>query len=609
MAEARSYHIEDEALEKAYDSTLMQRLMSYLMPHKWLALLTLFLLLVTSILAVLRPWFFRIAIDFAISPENIAIGVEQRIAILIRLALFFLLAEVMRWGMGYFVEYLLLYLGQKIIYAIRLKVFSHLQRLSLNYFDKNPVGRLVTRVTNDVNALDELFSEGLIALFGDLFLILGVIVIMCIVHLQLALITLTVIPLLVAAAIIFRSLIRGTLRIARAKLAAINAFLQENLMGMKVIQLFNREKKNAERFHKINKAHLDQVFKAVNYSAYVRPAVTVLSAIAIGLVLWYGGTRVIKLVPSIKPGILFAFIWWAQMFYRPILDISEKYNILQRAMASSERIFKLLDTRDQIPDAADAVELDDVRGEIEFKNVDFAYNEDEYVLKDVSFKVHPGERVAFVGATGAGKTSIVNLILRFYDVQRGEVLIDGRDVRTIGKESLRKHIGLVLQDVFIFSGDIAGNIRLGDEQIALDEVERSARYVNADRFIQWLPGRYEAEVRERGSTLSAGQRQLIAFARALVHDPKILILDEATSNVDTETEMLIRDAIKKLIKDRTSIIVAHRLSTIQNVDKIIVIHKGEIREIGSHQELLKRRGLYYRLYQLQYKDQERITAS
>ena len=609
MTEPRSYHIEDEALEKAYDSTLMRRLMSYLMPHKWLTLLTLFLLLATSILAVLRPWFFRIAIDFAIDPENIAIAVEQRIAILIRLALFFLLAEVMRWGMGYFVEYLLLYLGQKIIYAIRLKVFSHLQRLSLNYFDKNPVGRLVTRITNDVNALDELFSEGLISLFGDLFLILGVIAIMCIVHLQLALITLTVIPLLVAAAVIFRSLIRRTLRVARAKFAAINAFLQENLMGMKVIQLFNREKKNAEQFHKINRAHLDQAFKAVNYFAYMRPVVTVLSAVAIGLVLWYGGTRVIRLVPSIKPGILFAFIWWAQMFYRPILDISEKYNILQRAMASSERIFKLLDTKDEIPGAPDAVELGDVRGEIEFKNVNFAYNEDEYVLRDVSFKIHPGEGVAFVGATGAGKSSIVNLILRFYDVQRGEVLIDGKDVRMIGKKSLRKHIGLVLQDVFIFSGNIASNIRLGDERIALDEVERSAQYVNADRFIEWLPGQYEAEVKERGSTLSAGQRQLIAFARALVHDPKILILDEATSNVDTETEMLIRDAIKKLIKGRTSIIVAHRLSTIQNVDKIIVIHKGEIREMGNHQELLKRRGLYYRLYQLQYKDQERITAS
>jgi ABC-type multidrug transport system fused ATPase/permease subunit len=484
------------------------------------------------------------------------------------------------------------------MYDLRMKVFSHLQRLSLTFFDKNPVGRLVTRATNDVETLNEMFTSVLLTFFKDVFLILGIVLVLLRTNWRLALVSFTVLPLIAYATYYFSRKVRDAFRLVRVKIAKLNATLQENFSGMRVVQIFRREYENLRRFkginHEVFQAHMQQI----RVYAVFMPLVEIVSSAAIALIIWYGGGQVVR--ETLSLGALVAFLSYMQMFFRPIRDLTQKYNIMQSAMASSERIFMLLDNRESVPDPGAPFKGNGFRGEIEFVNVWFAYKGEDWVLKDVSFRVRPGEKVAIVGATGAGKTSIINLLERFYDVQKGQVLLDGRDVRTLAKSDLRTKIGLVMQDVFLFAGDIRGNIRLGNDDISDDDLERMASHVNAHPFIERLPNGYDEPVKERGATLSVGQRQLLAFARALAFDPKVLVLDEATSSIDTETERLIQDALLKLLQGRTSIVIAHRLSTIQHVDRIIVLHKGQIVEEGSHSELLKKKGFYYRLYKLQY---------
>ena len=494
--------------------------------------------------------------------------------------------------------YLIQYTGQKFMFDLRMRLFSHLQTLSVSFFDKNPVGRLVTRVSNDVEVLSEMFSSVLITFFKDVFMLLGIVIILLRLNVRLALVSFILIPLIIYVTMYFRIKARDAFRSVRLRLAKINVFLQENISGMRVVQMFVREKENYKRFSKINHDYFLANMRQIVIFATFRPLIEIISASAVALIIWYGGGQVI--MEAISLGTLVAFLSYVQMFFRPIRDLSEKFNTLQAAMASSERIFLLMDTKNTILEPGEPVELGKIDGKVEFKNVWFSYDT-EYVLRDVSFKVSPGESVAIVGATGAGKTSIINLLERFYEVKKGTIFIDGVDIRKMRKSNLRSNIGLVMQDVFLFAGDIKGNVRLGNSSITDGEVRRATEYANASGFIKKLDGGYSAEVKERGVTLSAGQRQLLSFARALAFDPSILVLDEATSNIDTETEVLIQDALQRLMKGRTSIIIAHRLSTIQRVNRIIVLHKGEIVEEGTHQQLLKKRGIYYRLYQLQYK--------
>jgi ATP-binding cassette subfamily B protein len=618
-----SFH-EEEILGKGYDSRLMKRLLIYAKPYWFIILLATCILLVTSVLELAGPYIVKIAID-----EHIVKGDVDGLN---KIVLLFIAVLFISFALQYFETYLMEYLGQKVIYDIRTQIFSHVQRLHLKFFDKTPVGRLITRVTTDVEALNEMFASGIVAIFGDIFTLLGIVVIMLIFNWKLALLTFSVLPLLFYAAFLFRSKVQTVYREIRLKIASINSFLNENITGMNVVQLFNREEKNFKQFDKINAEHMDAHIKSVFYYAVFFPAVELIASIAIALILWYGGIKVIENMFTL--GALVAFIQYAQRFFRPIGDLSEKYNIMQSAMASSERIFKLLDTEPLIKNPVNPIKLEHIKGEIEFKNVWFTYSEDglvnqndeiipfppeaetrkhfsknpEWVLKDVSFKIERGTSVALVGATGAGKSSIINLISRFYDVNKGEITIDGINIKKVNQESLRKKMAVVLQDVFLFSGNIIDNIRLGNKNISEKKVIESAKYVNAHQFIEKLQGGYYAEVKERGATLSVGQKQLLAFARALAFDPKILILDEATSSIDTETELLIQDALRKLMSGRTSIIIAHRLSTIQHVDKIIVLHKGVVRETGTHQQLLEMKGIYYKLYQLQYKEQELSAA-
>ncbi len=494
--------------------------------------------------------------------------------------------------------YLIQYTGQKFMFDLRMRLFSHLQTLSVSFFDKNPVGRLVTRVSNDVEVLSEMFSSVLITFFKDIFMLVGIVIILLRLNVRLALVSFTLIPLIVYVTMYFRIKARDAFRSVRLRLAKINVSLQENISGMRVVQMFVREKENYKRFSRINHDYFLANMRQIVIFATFRPLIEIISASAVALIIWYGGGQVI--MEAISLGTLVAFLSYVQMFFRPIRDLSEKFNTLQAAMASSERIFLLMDTKNTILEPGEPVELGKIDGKVEFKNVWFSYDT-EYVLRDVTFEVRPGESVAIVGATGAGKTSIINLLERFYEVKKGTILIDGVDIRKMRKSDLRSNIGLVMQDVFLFAGDIQGNVRLGNSSISDEKVRRATEYANASGFIKKLDGGYSAEVKERGVTLSAGQRQLLSFARALAFDPSILVLDEATSNIDTETEVLIQDALQRLMKGRTSIIIAHRLSTIQRVNRIIVLHKGEIVEEGTHQELLKKRGIYYRLYQLQYK--------
>ena len=625
---------EEEVLGKAYDGRLMRRLLTYLRPYKWHVAVALGAIVLKSGLDVLGPFLTKIAIDkyLAKSPNSHSwigdrlsnaplTGIAQIGGLYVGILVFTFTLEFVQ-------TYLMQWTGQKVMFDLRRQIFRHLQHIHVAFFDKNPVGRLVTRVTTDVDALNEMFTAGVVSIFEDVFVLAGIIGIMMKMNWKLALITFAVLPLIVYATLIFRDKVRDSYRRIRTAIARINSYLQEAVSGMLVLQLFNREKRAFDKFSDINASHMEAFKDAIlAYSVYY-PFVEVLSAIAIASIIWFGGGDVIRGVATI--GVLVAFMQYAQRFFRPIQDLSEKYNILQSAMAAGERVFKLLDTKIEVTSAAITKEPQGP-GRIEFDHVWFAYGnksaaekpadsssrlgragapvptqetEPDWVLRDVSFVLEPGETIAVVGHTGAGKTTLISLLMRFYDVQRGAVRIDGVDIKEMDLDDLRGRFGVVLQDPFLFSGTVAGNIRLGTARIQDEDVEQAAEDVNLADFIRTLPGGFQEEVRERGSTLSTGQKQLISFARALAHNPKILILDEATSSVDTETEFRVRDALNRMVEGRTSLIIAHRLSTVQRADKIIVMHKGQVREMGSHQQLLAQRGIYYKLYQLQYKDQE-----
>lgn len=585
---------EEEILGKAYDGRLMKRLIRYLKPYRMYVALGILTSIAVSALEAVRPWFTKHAVDVNIAQRD-SHG-------LLMTAVAFLGVLVLRGAIQYANAYLTQWIGQKTILDLRMQLYTHLQHLGMKFFDRNPIGRLITRVTNDIEQLNEMFSSGIVMVFSDVFTIAGILYFMFTMSWELALVSLSVLPLLFYGTFLFRRKARESYRDVRLQLARINTFTQEHITGMMVDQIFNREKKSYEKFFNINAAHRDANIRSILYYAFFYPGVELIGALAVGLILWYAGVG--ALGGTITIGTVMAFLQFNEMFWRPIRDLSEKYNIMQTAMASSERVFNLLDEPVQLSDPASPIPFTNVQGKIEFRNVWFAYVEEEWVLRDVSFSIAPGESVAIVGHTGAGKTTIINLLSRFYEFQRGEILIDGIDIRSVKKEDLRRHVAIVLQDVFLFSGDIKSNINLGDETIGIERVKDAARTVGAHRFIEQLPRQYDEEVKERGATLSVGQKQLISFARALAFNPKVLILDEATSSVDTETELLIQQAIHKLLEDRTSIVIAHRLSTIQSADKIIVMHKGEIREMGNHQELLSHGGIYYKLYRLQYKDQE-----
>ena len=591
---------DDEILGKAYDARLMRRLLTYLRPYRWSVVLGIFLSIAVSAMEAVRPYFTKIAVDVNIAQKD-SHG-------LLMTTLAFFSVMLLRGVLQYLNTYLTQWIGQRTIFDLRMQLFEHLQNLGIQFFDRNPIGRLITRVTNDIEVLNEMFSSGIVMVFSDVFTIVGILYFMFSMNWQLALISLAVLPLLFYGTFLFRKKAREAYREVRIQIARINAFMQEHITGMMVDQVFNREEKAYGKFESINALHRDANITSIFYYALFYPGVDLIGAIAVGLIIWYAGLESIG--GAVTIGTVMAFLQFNEMFWRPIRDLSEKYNIMQTAMASSERVFRLLDDRVMIADPPAPVAMGSVRGDIEFRNVWFAYNggtgggEPDWVLKDVSFSIKAGETVAFVGHTGAGKTTIISLLARFYDIQRGEILIDGINVKNVSQAELRKHIAVVLQDVFLFSGDIRSNIGLGDDAIPDDRIRAAARVVGAHRFIEEFPGQYAEPVKERGATLSVGQKQLISFARALAFHPQILVLDEATSSVDTETEILIQRAIKKLLQGHTSIVIAHRLSTIQSANKIIVMHKGEIREMGTHQELLALGGIYQRLYQLQYKDQE-----
>jgi ATP-binding cassette subfamily B protein len=591
---------EEEILGKAYDARLMRRMLHYLRPYAGWVALGIFLSIAVSGMEAVRPYFTKIAVD-----QNIA---QHDMPGLLRTTLLFLGVLMVRGLLQYLNTYLTQWIGQRTIFDLSMEIFAHLQRLGLTFYDRNPIGRLITRVTNDVEVLNEMFSSGIVMVFSDVFTIIGILYFMFSMNWPLALISLSVLPLLFYGTFLFRKKAREAYREVRLQIARINTFMQEHITGMMVDQVFGREHKSYEGFKVINGLHRDANIKSIFYYAVFYPGVDLIGAIAVGLIMWYAGVE--ALGGSVTIGTVMAFLQFNEMFWRPIRDLSDKYNIMQTAMASSERVFKLLDDTTLVRDDDNAVALPSIRGDIEFRHVWFAYDADKkaaeptWVLKDVSFTIRAGETAAFVGHTGAGKTTIISLLARLYDVQRGEILVDGIDIKRIRQEDLRRHIAVVLQDVFLFSGDIATNINLGNEAISHDRIVAAARVVGAHKFIERLPGEYAAEVKERGATLSVGQKQLISFARALAFHPRILILDEATSSVDTETELLIQKAIGKLLQGRTSIVIAHRLSTIQSAAKIIVMHKGEIREMGNHQQLLALGGIYSKLYQLQYKDQE-----
>ncbi len=536
----------------------------------------------------------------AVHADQIRAFREYDMQSLVRLGLLFLAIVSAGFVLNYAQVYMLQLTGQKIVYDIRQQLFEHMERLTISFFDGNPVGRLVTRVANDTQQLHEMYTAVLVNLFKDIFMLLGIIIIMLRLNPRLALLSFAVLPLIVLVTAVFRIKARQAYREVRVKLARINASIAENINGMRIVHIFNQHRRKFLEFRGINDDHFAASMRELRVFAVFRPSMELLYSFGLALLIWFGGGDVLR--GTLEFGVLYAFVNYMEQFFRPINDMTEKYNILQSAMASSERIFMIMDTKTTIPEPKDPVSLPAVQGRIEFVNVWFAYEAEEWILRDVSFVIEPGQTCAFVGATGAGKSTIMNLITRFYDIQQGQILLDGVDIRHVSKNTLRRNIGLVMQDVFLFTGTIKDNIRLNNQGITDERIRHTAEHVNAHHFIERLPKKYEEPVMERGATLSAGQRQLLAFARALAFDPAVLILDEATANIDTETEALIQDALPRLMAGRTSIVVAHRLSTIQDADMIVVLHRGKIREKGSHQELLHQRGLYYNLYRLQYKE-------
>jgi ATP-binding cassette subfamily B multidrug efflux pump len=668
---------EEEVLGKAYDSRLMRRLLTYLRPYRWQVAIALVSIVLKSFADVLGPYLVKVAVDRYLAPTQAAkSGIwdwlsRRPLTGIVQISVIYFSLLALTFVFEFLQTYFMQWTGQKVMFDLRSQIFRHLQRMHVAFYDKNPVGRLVTRVTTDVDALNEMFTSGVVSIFEDIFVLAGILGIMLCMNWKLALITFAVLPLIVFATKLFRDKVRDSYRRIRTAIARINAYLQEHVSGMVVLQLFNRERKAYQRFAEINRSHMDAYKDAILAYALYYPAVDLFSAIAIACVIWYGGHDILRgivaksvtidfhahplalamhlvAVPA-SLGVLIAFTQYAMRFFRPIMDFSEKYNILQGAMAASERVFKLLDTPVDIASPV-VIKTPTGPGRIEFDHVWFAYRDvpeeskervvgdafvqsdgqgsvvsgngdshpsnakdgaasdlsssPDWVLRDLTFSIESGETIAVVGHTGAGKTTLISLLLRFYDVQKGAVRIDGVDVKDMDLADLRSRFGVVLQDPFLFTGTIGGNIRLGTERIQDAQVSKAAEDVNLGDFVRSLPNGFNEVVRERGSTLSTGQKQLISFARALAHEPSILILDEATSSVDTETEFRVRDALARMVEGRTSLIIAHRLSTIQRADKIIVMHKGQLREMGTHQQLLAQRGIYYKLYQLQYKDQE-----
>ena len=620
---------EEDVIGKAYDSRLMGRLLKYLRPYKWQAGISLVAIVLKALADILGPYLTKVAVDRYMTHDttgksswlgrhlsaSAATGITQ-------VALIYVGALCFSYVLEFAQTYLMQWTGQKIMYDMRSQIFRHLQRMHVAFFDRNPVGRLVTRLTSDVDALNEMFTSGVFAIFEDVFVLLGIVLVMLRMSWWLALIAFAVLPIIVLITRMFRTSVRDSYRRIRTAIARINAFTQEHVTGMSVVQLFGREQRAYTEFEAVNKTHLVAFKDAILAYALYYPAVELLSSIAIALVIWLGGRGVLR--GTVTIGVLVAFIQYAWRFFRPIQDLSDKYNILQAAMAASERVFKLLDTPAEITAPADPVPSPRA-GRIEFRDVWFTYErlapeqlatiatasrEDleaigvEWILRGVSFTIEPNETAAIVGHTGAGKTTIISLMMRFYDVQRGQVLIDGIDVRQHELTALRQHFGVVLQDPFLFTGTIAENIRLGTKSITDEDMQRAADEVNVGDFIRSLPHGFNESLRERGAGLSTGQKQLINFARALAHRPRILILDEATSSVDTDTEIRVRTALDRMVTGRTSVVIAHRLSTVQRADTILVMHKGQLREHGPHQQLLAQRGIYWKLYRLQYRDQE-----
>ncbi|MCL4417793.1 MAG: ABC transporter ATP-binding protein/permease [Actinobacteria bacterium] len=582
---------EKEAEEKQLDWKTASKLFRYVRPYKTLLILTIFLLLITALLEVAGPYLIKVAIDSYITPGKL----DGLLYIVLLYGAIILVEFLIR----YFQQYMTEYLGQKIMYDMRMDIFNHVHKMEMSFFDKNPVGRILTRITTDVQALNEMLSSGIVTLFGDIFMIAGVMIVMISLNLELSLVTFSVLILLAAATIIFRKKVRMSFKIIRTKISNMNSYIHEAINGINTVKLFNREGRNEEEFDEVNKSYLSEYLKTIFYYSVFFPVVSFISTLAVALIIWYGGGEVIQNFLTV--GILVAFIQYIEKFFHPISDLAEKFGILQEAVAASERIFSLLEQEPKITSVRNPVKIEKIKGDIKFDKVWFAYEEDNFILKDISFELESGQSVAIVGATGSGKTSIINILSRFYDIQKGNIYLDSIDIREYELTDLRKHIGIVMQDVFLFSGTILDNIRLGNKEISLEQVIEAAKYVNAHKFIEKLPEKYNQEVKERGLLLSVGQRQLIAFARALVFNPEILlVLDEATSSIDSEIEALIQDALSRIMKNRTTIIIAHRLSTIKHADRIIVLSHGQIVESGSHKELLKLKEVYYNLYKYQY---------
>ena len=586
-----------ESSLKTYDGRLARRLVRYLRPYRSAVIFSVFLLLLVSGARLASPYLTKVAID-----EAMASGDQAQLA---RIAMLFLAILLGQFIFSFLQTYLMNWTGQKIMYDLRIEIFQHLQRLDLKFFNQNPTGRIITRITNDVDVLNELFTSGVVSIFGDLFSLTGIVAVMLWLNWKLALISFSVIPLLFLVSWVFKGRVRSSYRRVRQAIASINAFLQENITGMSIVQLFVQEERKYREFEDLNKKHRDANLDSIFYYSVFYPLVNLIGALAIGLILWYGGLQVLE--TALTLGSVVAFIQYSERFYRPISDLSEKFNILQSAMAAAERIFSLLDSEAEIGSSSSTQQPSVLKGSIRFEGINFSYVEGTPVLRDINLSISAGEKVALVGATGSGKSTLINLLCRFYDVKRGRVTVDGIDVRELDLDLLRQSIAVVLQDVFLFSGSVEENIGLWGRRLSPDKIRKAARQVHADRFIDRLEQGYQTPVLERGAALSTGERQLLAFARALAHEPAILVLDEATSSVDTETELLIQDALHVLLENRTALVVAHRLSTIRHCDRIIVMHQGRIREVGKHEELLALGGIYTRLFQLQY--QEQLAAS